>query len=83
MISGKNVTLMGRTKACQGKDPVRQHHPRGAKAQSVLVNASKTRMILFRKQWEQNLEQGCLRGSLSGNGQKLLSARIPAPGGDE
>lgn len=41
------------------------------------------RMIFFRKFWEQISEHGCLRSSLSGKGQKLLSARVPAPGGDE
>ena len=49
----------------------------------VKLNASKTRMIFFQRQWEQKLWLGCLRGSLSGKGQKLLTAPIPAPGGDQ
>jgi hypothetical protein len=40
-------------------------------------------MDFFQKHWEQKLDEGCLRGSLSGKGQKLLAARIPAPGGDQ
>jgi hypothetical protein len=46
------------------------------------VNASKTCMAFFQKPWEQKTRRGCLRGSLSGNGQKF-TALIPAPGGDQ
>ena len=46
------------------------------------VNASKTCMAFFQKPREQKGRRGCLRGSLSGNGQKF-TALIPAPGGDQ
>jgi hypothetical protein len=64
---------MARAKTCQGSF-VRK---------SATVNASKTRMIFFQGQWEQKPWLGCLTESLSGKGQKYLSARIPAPGGDQ
>ena len=47
------------------------------------VNASKTRMDLFQERREQTTERGCLTRSLSGKGQKLFTALIPAPGGDQ
>ena len=33
--------------------------------------------------WEQIVQTGCLSDRLSGNGQDLLNAPIPAPGGDQ
>ena len=47
------------------------------------LNASKTGMDFFQKHWEQKRRQGCLRASLYGKGQNLLTALIPAPGGDQ
>lgn len=47
------------------------------------VDASKTRMIFRRRHWEQSFRGRCLMASLSGNGQTLLAARIPAPGGNQ
>jgi len=49
----------------------------------AFVNASKTCMDFFRERREQIITHGCLRGSLSGKGQKLFTALIPAPGGDQ
>lgn len=49
----------------------------------LVVNASKTCMKFFQEPWEQMTRQGCLRGSLSGKGQKSLTALIPAQGGDQ
>jgi len=40
-------------------------------------------MDFFPKHREQKTKDGCLRGSLSGKGQKFLTAPIPAPGGDQ
>jgi len=40
------------------------------------------RMKFFRKPREQKAKYGCLRESLSGKGQTLLTAQVPAPGGD-
>jgi hypothetical protein len=87
MISGKDVTLMGRTKNCQ---------ERGTKLIGVVVNrfsswcffaasmkASKARMDFFPKRREQKASPGCLRANLSGKGQESLTAPIPAPGGDQ
>jgi hypothetical protein len=50
---------------------------------AAFVNASKTYMHFFQECREQIKALGCLRGSLSGKGQKSFTARIPAPGGDQ
>src|SRR5215213_553967 len=79
----KSVTLMARVKTCQGRLVKRVPSESRLKV-GWTVNASKTCMAFFQKKlWEQTRRQGCLRGSLSGKGQKLLSALVPAPGGDQ
>ena len=45
--------------------------------------ASNPQMVFFREHWEQTTRRRCLSRSLSGNGQNFLTARIPAPGGDQ
>src|SRR4030095_13647985 len=66
MIS-ETVTLAGRTKTCQEAAKPELNAPLRR-----TVNASETRMLFFRKHREQNAGCGCLNGSLSGKGQKLL-----------
>jgi hypothetical protein len=72
------VTLMARWKSCQPRT-----HPiqvlKFAEAMSFRQS-----MNFFGKIFrEQILLVGCLSDRLSGNGQELLNAPIPAPGGDQ
>jgi hypothetical protein len=68
------VTLMARWKSCQPR-----MHPIRAMIRGGAINTGQA-MNLFR---EQIVQTGCLSDCLSGNGQKLLNAPIPAPGGDQ
>ena len=68
------VTLMARWKSCQPR-----MHPIRVMIFTCTMNLREA-MKFF---WEQIVQTGCLSDCLSGNGQNLLNAPIPAPGGDQ
>ena len=68
------VTLMARWKSCQPRmHPIRV---------MILTRGMDLRQAM-KFFWEQIVQTRCLSDCLSGNGQKLLNALIPAPGGDQ
>jgi hypothetical protein len=68
------VTLMARWKSCQPR-----MHPIRVMIFTRALNLRQA-MKFF---WEQIVQTGCLSDRLSGNGQVLLTAPVPAPGGDQ